>query len=126
MDKTLLKHEPIFSSFKEDLTMTLASIAAAVYGILAIGGGVMGYQQAKSKISLLAGCGCGTLLLMSALLLSQGQSWGLTAAMSVTAILLTAFLMRLLKTQKFMPAGLMLLLGVPTFGIMVGQLLGAF
>jgi uncharacterized membrane protein (UPF0136 family) len=56
----------------------------------------------------------------------QGQAWGLMAAIGVTAILMIAFIMRFLKTQKFMPAGLMLLLGVPTLGIMMGQLLGAF
>lgn len=100
-------------------------IAAIVYGILAIGGGIMGYRQAKSQISLIAGCGCGALLLLSALLHLQGQSWGLLAAAGVTGILLMAFMMRLLKTRKFMPAGLMLLLGIPSLGVMLSQL-GAF
>lgn len=106
--------------------MTLASIAALAYGILAIVGGVLGYLQAQSKISLLAGCGCGALLLASALVQSQGQAWGLMVAIGVTAILMIAFTLRLVKTQKFMPAGLMLLLGLPVLGIMMGQLLGAF
>jgi uncharacterized membrane protein (UPF0136 family) len=106
--------------------MTLASIAALAYGVLAIVGGVIGYLQAKSKISLLAGCGCGALLLASALVQSQGQAWGLMAAIGVTAILMVAFTLRFVKTLKFMPAGLMLLLGVPVLGIMMGQLLGAF
>jgi uncharacterized membrane protein (UPF0136 family) len=106
--------------------MTFASMAALAYGLLAIVGGVLGYLQAKSKISLLAGCGCGALLLASALVQSQGQIWGLMAAIGVTAILMIAFTLRFVKTQKFMPAGLMLLLGVPVLGIMMGQLLGAF
>ncbi|OLP19424.1 hypothetical protein BST81_06235 [Leptolyngbya sp. 'hensonii'] len=97
-------------------------IAAIVYGILAIVGGIMGYVQAKSKISLLAGCGCGLLLLVSALLQFQGQSWGLIFAVAVTLILLLAFVMRWIKTRKFMPAGLMLILGIPALGVMISQM----
>ncbi len=104
--------------------INLGIIAAIAYGILAIGGGVMGYVQAKSKISLAAGCGCGVLLLVSAWLQTQGYQWGLMVAMAVTVVLLLAFTMRLLKTRKFMPAGLMLILGVPSLGVMMGQLIG--
>ncbi|HEY9648473.1 MAG TPA: TMEM14 family protein [Chroococcidiopsis sp.] len=104
--------------------INLGIIAAIAYGILAIGGGVMGYIQAKSKISLAAGCGCGVLLLVSALLQTQGYGWGLMVAVAVTVVLLLAFTMRLLKTRKFMPAGLMLILGVPSLGVMMGQLIG--
>jgi len=102
--------------------MNAGVIAAIAYGVLAIVGGVMGYVQARSKISLLAGCGCGALLLISAVLQLQGQSWGLMLAVVVTVILLLAFMMRWLKTRKFMPAGLMLILGVPALGLMVSQL----
>ncbi len=100
-------------------------IAAIAYGILAIVGGILGYRQAKSQISLIAGCGCGILLLISAFLHLQGYFWGLIAAAAVTGVLLVAFMMRLLKTRKFMPAGLMLLLGIPSLGVMLSQL-GAF
>jgi uncharacterized membrane protein (UPF0136 family) len=102
--------------------MNLALIAATVYGALAIVGGILGYIQARSKISLLAGCGCGVLLLLSALAQMQGQAFGLIAAVGITALLWVAFLMRWLKTRKFMPAGLMLILGVPTLGVMMSQL----
>ena len=97
-------------------------IAAIAYGVLAIVGGILGYVQAQSKISLLAGGGCGILLLISALLQSQGQAWWLLAATVVTVILLLAFTMRLFKTRKFMPAGLMLILGIPSLGVMISQL----
>lgn len=102
--------------------MSPGVIAAIAYGVLAIVGGVMGYVQAQSKISLLAGGGCGALLLISAFLQSQGQTWGLIAATVVTVILLLAFTMRLFKTRKFMPAGLMLILGIPSLGVMISQL----
>lgn len=98
-------------------------VAAIAYGVLAIVGGILGYAQAKSKISLLAGCGCGVLLLLSALLQLQGLAWGLGLAAIVTVILLVAFLMRWLKTRKFMPAGLMLILGVPSLGVIISELI---
>jgi len=98
-------------------------MAAIAYGILAIIGGIMGYVQAKSKVSLWAGCGCGILLLVSAILHTQGQAWGLPLATGVTIVLLIAFVMRFIKTRKFMPAGLMLLLGVPALGTMISQLI---
>jgi uncharacterized membrane protein (UPF0136 family) len=104
--------------------MNLSIIAAIAYGSLAIVGGILGYIQAQSKISLIAGCGCGILLLISAMLQLQGQPWGLLAAIAVTVILLVAFMMRWIKTRKFMPAGLMLLLGVPALGVMLSQLTG--
>jgi len=59
---------------------------------------------------------------MSALLQLQGQPWGLIIAVGVTVVLLLAFMMRWLKTRKFMPAGLMLILGLPTLGLMINQL----
>ncbi|MDJ0705147.1 MAG: TMEM14 family protein [Leptolyngbyaceae cyanobacterium MO_188.B28] len=98
-------------------------IAAIAYGVLAIMGGIWGYVQAQSKISLIAGGGCGMLLLISALLQSQGQTWGLSASVVVTLILLVAFTMRLIKTRKFMPAGLMLILGIPALMMMISQLI---
>jgi uncharacterized membrane protein (UPF0136 family) len=104
--------------------MSLGVIITIAYGVLAIVGGVMGYMQAQSKISLIAGCGCGILLVASAILQMQGQAWGLLAAIGVTVVLIVAFIMRWLKTRKFMPAGLMLLLGVPSLGVMVSQLMG--
>ncbi|NJL56020.1 hypothetical protein HC928_13175 [bacterium] len=97
-------------------------VAAIAYGILAIVGGILGYVQAQSKISLAAGCGCGILLLLCAALQFQGHSWALLAATAITVVLLLAFLMRWLKTRKFMPAGLMLILGIPSLGAMISQL----
>ena len=98
-------------------------IAAIVYGIVAMVGGVLGYAKAKSIISLLAGGVLGLLLVLSGLLQWQGQSWGLILAVIVTTILIIAFIARLAKTRKFMPAGLMMLLGFPALSVMINQLL---
>ncbi len=103
--------------------MNAGFMAAIAYGVLAIIGGIMGYAQAKSKISLIAGCGCGALLILSAIAPLPEQRWGLIGASVVTVILLLAFVIRFIKTRKFMPAGLMLVLGVPALGVMVNQLI---
>ncbi|MCU0566804.1 MAG: hypothetical protein MUF49_09430 [Oculatellaceae cyanobacterium Prado106] len=101
--------------------MTLSMVAAIAYGILAVVGGVMGYANAKSMISLAAGGGCGILLIVAGLLQLQNLSLGLMLAMAVTVVLILSFVMRFLKTRKFMPAGLMLLVGVPVLGILINQ-----
>ena len=99
-------------------------IAAIAYGILALIGGIMGYAQAQSKMSLISGSISGLLLIVSGVLQLQGQAWGLILATVVTAILILVFVVRLAKTRKFMPAGLMMLLGVPALAAMISQLVG--
>ncbi|MBP0020156.1 MAG: hypothetical protein J7647_21700 [Cyanobacteria bacterium SBLK] len=99
--------------------MSLGIIAAIIYGIVAIAGGIMGYVRAKSKISLISGCGSGILLLIAGLLSLQGQNWGLTAAIAITSILILTFVVRLAKTRKMMPASLMIGLGVPALALMI-------
>ena len=97
-------------------------IAAIAYGILAIVGGVIGYVQAQSKVSLISGSISGLLLIISGVSQLQGQAWGLILATAVTAILVIVFAVRLAKTRKFMPAGLMSLLGLAALAVMVNQL----
>lgn len=97
-------------------------IAAIAYGILAIVGGVIGYVQAQSKVSLISGSISGLLLIISGVSQLQGQAWGLILATAVTALLVIVFAVRLAKTRKFMPAGLMSLLGLAALAVMVNQL----
>ncbi|BBD66738.1 hypothetical protein NIES4072_59870 [Nostoc commune NIES-4072] len=99
--------------------MNLSIIAAFAYGILAIAGGIMGYIQARSKVSLLSGSISGLLLLLAAYFQLQGQSWGSILAVIVTGVLVVVFAVRLAKTRKFMPAGLMTILGILALGVMV-------
>ena len=97
-------------------------IAAIAYGVLAIVGGVIGYVQAQSKVSLISGSISGLLLIISGVSQLQGQAWGLILATAVTALLVIVFAVRLAKTRKFMPAGLMSLLGLAALAVMVNQL----
>ncbi|MBD2385388.1 TMEM14 family protein [Cylindrospermum sp. FACHB-282] len=103
--------------------MNLGIIAALVYGILAIVGGIIGYIQANSKVSLVSGSISGLLLIFAAYLQFQGQTWALILAALVTAILVIFFAFRLAKTRKFMPGGLMIILGMLALAAMVNQIL---
>ncbi|MEH2322001.1 MAG: TMEM14 family protein [Nostoc sp.] len=80
--------------------------------------------QARSKVSLLSGSISGLLLVLAAFFQLQGQSWGSILAVVVTAVLVVVFAVRLAKTRKFMPAGLMTILGMLALGVMVSQMVG--
>ncbi|WP_373529526.1 TMEM14 family protein [Nostoc sp.] len=102
--------------------MNLSIVAAFAYGILAVIGGIIGYIQAKSKVSLLSGSISGLLLIIAAYFQLQGQTWGSILALLVTAVLVIFFVFRLVKTRKFMPAGLMTILGILTLAVMLNQI----
>ncbi|MDR9405002.1 MAG: TMEM14 family protein [Halothece sp. Uz-M2-17] len=104
--------------------MLIAKIAITLYGLLAIIGGVIGYKTAGSKVSLISGSISGVLLFVGGIASFLGQSWGLILATIITAILVIVFIARLLKTQKFMPAGLMIISGVIVLVVTVPQILG--
>jgi uncharacterized membrane protein (UPF0136 family) len=101
--------------------MNLGIFAALAYGMFSILGGVLGYITAGSNVSLLSGSISGLLLIFSAFVQFQGQKWGLSLAAIVTAILIVVFAFRLAKTRKFMPAGLMTVLGMLTLALIVNQ-----
>lgn len=103
--------------------MNLGIISAIAYGILAIIGGIIGYSQAQSKVSLISGIISGLLLILGGVMQLQGQAWGLILATVVSAVLVIVFAVRLAKTRKFMPAGLMSILGLAALAVMVRQLI---
>jgi uncharacterized membrane protein (UPF0136 family) len=91
--------------------MNLGTVAAIAYGILSLIGGVTGYAKASSKASLISGIISGLLLLVGGIAQQQGAAWGLPLSAIVTIALIIVFTIRLLKTRKFMPSGIMLLAG---------------
>jgi uncharacterized membrane protein (UPF0136 family) len=102
--------------------MELGMLAALVYGILALIGGILGYVQANSKVSLISGSISGLLLIFAAFMQLNAQFWGLLLAIFVTAALVVFFCLRLAKTRKFMPSGLMAILGMVALVLMVNQI----
>ncbi|MEM7759587.1 MAG: TMEM14 family protein [Cyanobacteria bacterium P01_A01_bin.40] len=93
--------------------MNIVAISATIaYGLLAGLGGIWGYLKSRSKPSLISGCLSGVLLLLSAAMQIQGANLGLLASRIIVLLLLVVFGIRLTKTGKFMPSGIMLITGV--------------
>ena len=93
-------------------------IVTLIYGVLLLVGGILGYLKAKSKPSLISGVISGLLLLTFGVLQWQQISIGLVLAQVFAVVLAVVFIIRLWKTRKFMPAGLMLVLSVATLVIL--------
>ncbi len=94
------------------MNLTFAPLVTLIYGILAIVGGAIGYQQAGSQASLISGVISGFLLLIAAYMLYGRSPAGPLLAGVVSLVLVIVFIIRLAKTRKFMPAGLMIIVGV--------------
>lgn len=75
-----------------------------IYIILLVAGGMIGFLKAKSRISLYMSVGFAALLALCA----TGKVFYPHIADILLAVLMVVFAMRLAKTRKFMPAGMML------------------
>ena len=75
-----------------------------IYIVLLLVGGLMGFIKGKSKVSLIMSAVFAALLVLCAL----GIIFKPYVADILLAALLVVFAMRLAKTKKFMPAGMML------------------
>ena len=91
--------------------MNLPDAAVIIYGALVALGGVMGYRKARSVPSLVLGVFFGVALILSAWF--AGATSMVPADLPLwLALALTALsLYRLNATRRFMPAGLLVLLG---------------
>ncbi|MEL6494611.1 MAG: TMEM14 family protein [Cyanobacteria bacterium J06623_7] len=92
--------------------MNLAIAATIIYGLLAGIGGILGYVKSRSKPSLISGCISVILLLTAAWMQIQDNNLGLLISQVIVSLLVVVFIVRLVKTKKFMPAGLMTITGV--------------
>ena len=89
------------------------ALGFVVYGILMLVGGIFGFTKAGSKVSLITGAVSGILIFAGVGLLMQGQYAAGRALLAFTSFVLSgAFALRLLKTRKFMPAGMLLVLSL--------------
>ena len=92
--------------------LTPELIATVFYGLLSIGGGVMGYIKSQSKVSLLSGGVSGLLLLILAGMMNLGYQWAVIVAAIIISLLVVVFIVRWFKTKKLMPAVPMIFFGV--------------
>ena len=81
-----------------------------IYVVLLLVGGLIGFLKAGSKVSLITSAVSAALLILTAIpgLFTPALARGL--ADGIMAALLVVFAMRLAKTKKFMPSGLMLVI----------------
>ena len=85
-----------------------------IYIVLLLIGGLIGFLKAGSKPSLIASSVSAALLIIASIpsLLQPGSRQ--IVIETVLALLLVVFAIRLAKTKKFMPSGLMLVLTLAT------------
>ena len=79
-----------------------------VYIVLLIIGGLIGYLKAKSKVSLVMSAAFAAVLSLCA----AGIVFQNYMADILLALLIVVFAMRVVKTKKFMPGGLMLIITI--------------
>lgn len=92
--------------------MNISAYAVIIYGIFVVIGGLIGYLQAKSRASLIAGSISGLLLLLAGIMMLNQNPSGTIFASFVTLSLVGIFGKRFMTKRVFMPAGLMLILSL--------------
>ncbi len=85
-----------------------------VYIILLLVGGMIGYFKGKSHVSLIMSVAFAVALIVTTLL---AEPTARQLADVLMAALLVVFTIRLVKTKKFMPAGMMLALTVAALAL---------
>ena len=81
-----------------------------VYIALLLMGGLIGFLKAKSKISLISSAVFAALLALTAVPGIFQPAFARGFAIFLMAALIVVFALRLAKTSKFMPSGLMLII----------------
>jgi uncharacterized membrane protein (UPF0136 family) len=103
---------------QETWMLSLALLYLLVFGVLTIGGGVMGFVKAKSRASLIAGTISGGLLIFAGVVYFAASpsrlhvQIHLVIGLVVSLALSGRFVGAYRKSGKVMPAGLMALLGI--------------
>ena len=90
----------------------MIKIILAVYGVLMLGGGFIGYAQAGSKMSLIMGFVSAAIIFAGLYLSRSNMRVGYRLVAAMSTLLTVTFLIRLMKTGSFMPSGLLAILSV--------------
>jgi uncharacterized membrane protein (UPF0136 family) len=101
----------------------IAKYSVLILSVLMAVGGIMGFKKAKSKPSLIAGVGSAIGLAACFAFSLSNPSYGLVGAAIITAILEFVFGVRLAKTKKFMPAGMLVVVNGIVMTIVIVSLM---
>jgi uncharacterized membrane protein (UPF0136 family) len=88
-----------------------------VYIILLLAGGLVGFLKAKSKVSLITSAVFAAILILAVLPGVFPPAVARNLANVILALLLVVFAIRLVKTKKFMPSGLMLVVTIAALAL---------
>ena len=89
-----------------------------VYIVLLLIGGLIGFFKGKSKVSLITSSVFAAILILTTLRDVFKPGFALTVANVTLVVLLLVFAMRLGKTRKFMPSGLILVATVAVLALL--------
>lgn len=97
--------------------LNVARIVFFAYSVLLIAGGVAGFIEAKSVISLVAGVVCGLLALAGGIYLSTNPTVGLVLGIFASLLSAGGMAPRYMKApvKKLWPAGIVLIASALTF-----------
>jgi uncharacterized membrane protein (UPF0136 family) len=88
-----------------------------IYIILLLVGGLIGFFKAKSKVSLITSAVFAAILILAAIPGILDSSLRGKLVNIIMALLLVVFAIRLAKTKKFMPSGLMLVVTIAALAL---------
>jgi uncharacterized membrane protein (UPF0136 family) len=88
-----------------------------IYIVLLLVGGLIGFFKANSKVSLISSSVFAAVLILTAVPGVFERKFALGLSNVLLAALLVVFAIRLAKTKKFMPSGLMLVLTILTLAL---------
>ena len=83
-----------------------------IYIVLLLAGGLIGFFKAKSKVSLITSAVSAAILVLTVLPGILQPPFARNLVNVILALLLVVFAVRLAKTKKFMPSGLMLVVTI--------------
>jgi len=92
--------------------MTATGIVISLFGLLVLGGGIIGNTNTANIASLIAGSASGLGLLASGLGVLRRKELGFVFAPFITVLLTAFFAYRLVLSGDFIPSGLMGILGL--------------
>ena len=104
--------------------MSLAQITLIVFALLMETGGMIGFFLKGSKPSLIAGAASGGLLMVAFAVTFFYEREGLWIGAVVSLLLCLVFCIRLARTRKFMPSGMLLVCSLVVAAILVTALTG--